>query len=85
MINHFQIFVLVGWVVVESKLDIVILGQELIKLHAKYPHQRFLQLLYNLLMKEYGTANLDDGKLYNLKDSELLEVIKKENYNVYCN
>lgn len=69
----------------ESKLDIVILGQELIKLHAKYPHQRFLQLLYNLLMKEYGTANLDDGKLYNLKDSELLEVIKKENYNVYCN
>lgn len=77
MISHFQIFVLVGWVVVESKLDIVILGQELIKLHAKYPHQRFLQLLYNLLMKEYGTANLDDGKLYNLKDSEFLEVIKK--------
>ena len=77
MINHFQIFVLVGWVVVESKLNIVLLGQELIKLHAKYPHQRFLQLLYNLLMIEYGIANLDDGKLYNLKDSELLEIIKK--------
>lgn len=61
----------------ESKLDIVILGQELIKLHAKYPHQRFLQLLYNVLMIEYGTANLDDGKLYNLKDSEFLQVIKK--------
>ena len=74
-----------GWVVVESKLNIVLLGQELIKLHAKHPHQRFLQLLYNLLTKEYGTADLDQGKLYNLKDSELLEVIKKENYNVYCN
>ena len=61
----------------ESKLDIVILGQELIKLHAKYPHQRFLQLLYNILMKEYDTADLNCGKLYNLKDSELLEVIKK--------
>jgi hypothetical protein len=70
---------------VENKLDIVILGQELIKLHAEHPHQRFLQLLYNILIEEYGTANLDDGKLYNLKDSELLEVIKKENYNVYCN
>ena len=69
----------------ESKLDIVILGQELIKLHAKHPHQRFLQLLYNILMIEYGTANLDDGKLYNLKDSEFLQVIKKENYNVYSN
>lgn len=61
----------------ESKLDIVLLGQELIKLRAKYPHQRFLQLLYNILMIEYGTANLDDGKLYNLKDSEFLQVIKK--------
>lgn len=61
----------------ESKLNIVLLGQELIKLHAKYPHQRFLQLLYNILMREYGTANLDDGKLYNLKDSEFLQVIKK--------
>ena len=68
----------------ESKLDIVILGQELIKLHAKYPHQRFLQLLYNILMKEYGTADLDQGKLYNLKDSELLEVIKKEIYHDNC-
>ena len=61
----------------ESKLDIVILGQELIKLHAKYPHQRFLQLLYNLLMEEYGIADLNQGKLYNLKDSEFLQVIKK--------
>lgn len=69
----------------ESKLDIVLLGQELIKLHAKYPHQRFLQLLYNILMKEYGTADLDQGKLYNLKDLEFLQVIKKENYNVYSN
>lgn len=77
MISHFQIFVLVGWVVVESKLDIVILGQELIKLHAKYSHQRLLQLLYNILMRKYGTANLGDGKLYNLKDSEILEVFKE--------
>ena len=64
-------------VLVESKLDIVVLGQELTKLHAKYPHQRFLQLLYNILMKEYGTADLNCGKLYNLKDSEFLQVIKK--------
>lgn len=58
-------------------LDIVILGEELIELHVRHPHQRLLQLLYNLLMKEYGTANLDDGKLYNLTDDKLLEVIKK--------
>lgn len=58
-------------------LDIVILGEELIDLRVKYPHQRLLQLLYNLLMKEYGTANLNDGKLYNLTDDKLLEVIKK--------
>jgi len=62
---------------VESKLDIVILGQELIELHSKYPHQRFLQLLYNILMRKYGTANLGDGKLYNLEDSEFLALIKK--------
>lgn len=58
-------------------LDIVILGEELIDLRVRYPHQRLLQLLYNVLMKEYGTANLDDGKLYNLTDDKLLEVIKK--------
>jgi len=58
-------------------LDIVILGEELIDLRVKNPHQRLLQLLYNLLMVEYGTANLNDGKLYNLTDDKLLEVIKK--------
>lgn len=58
-------------------LDIVILGEELIDLRVKNPHQRLLQLLYNLLMIEYGTANLNDGKLYNLTDDKLLEVIKK--------
>lgn len=58
-------------------LDIVILGEELIDLRVRYPHQRLLQLLYNVLMKEYGTANLNDGKLYNLTDDKLLEVIKK--------
>jgi hypothetical protein len=58
-------------------LDIVVLGEELIDLRVRYPHQRLLQLLYNILMKEYGTANLDDGKLYNLTDDKLLEVIKK--------
>ena len=77
MINHFQIFVQVELEAVESKLNIVILGQELIKLHSKYPHQRLLQLLYNILMRKYGTANLGDGKLYNLKDSEILEVFKE--------
>lgn len=58
-------------------LDIVMLGEELIDLRVKNPHQRLLQLLYNLLMIEYGTANLNDGKLYNLTDDKLLEVIKK--------
>lgn len=58
-------------------LDIVILGEELIDLRVRYPHQRLLQLLYNILMKEYGTANLNDGKLYNLADDKLLEVIKR--------
>jgi len=62
---------------VESRLDIVILGQELIKLHSKYPHQRFLQLLYNILMKEYGTADLNQGKLYNLKDSEFVNYLRR--------
>ena len=58
-------------------LDIVILGEELIDLRVRHPHQRLLQLLYNVLMKEYGTANLNDGKLYNLTDDKLLEVIKQ--------
>ena len=51
-------------------LDIVILGEELIDLRVRHPHQRLLQLLYNILMKEYGTANLNDGKLYNLTDDK---------------
>ena len=42
-----------------------------------YPHQRFLQLFYNLLYAKYGTADLSDGRLYNLKDEELLEVLKE--------
>ena len=61
----------------ESRLDIVILGQELIKLHSKYPHQRFLQLLYNILMRKYGTADLNQGKLYNLKDSEFVNYLRR--------
>ena len=55
------------------------IGQELVALNVKHSEQRFLQLLYNTLMKEFGTANLDDGKLYNLTDDKLLEVIKKCN------
>lgn len=43
----------------------------------KHPNQRFLQMLYNLLMSKYGTADLNEGKLYNLKDSELFEVFKE--------
>lgn len=43
----------------------------------KHHNQRFLQMFYNVLTARYGTANLDDGKLYNLKDSELFEVVKE--------
>lgn len=46
-------------------------------LWVSYPHQRFLQLLYNVLMKEFDTANLNDGKLYNLTDEKLYEVLKR--------
>ncbi|MBP3886843.1 MAG: hypothetical protein J6F30_04205 [Cellulosilyticum sp.] len=53
------------------------IGQELVALNVKHSEQRFLQLIYNILMKEYGTANLGDGKLYNLTDEELLKVIKQ--------
>lgn len=42
-----------------------------------HPNQRFLQMLYNILKTKYGTADLNEGKLYNLKDSEILEVIKQ--------
>lgn len=42
-----------------------------------HPNQRFLQMFYNLLMSKYGTADLNEGKLYNAKDSEILELLKK--------
>ena len=58
-------------------LDKVNIGQELVALNVKHSEQRFLQLIYNTLMKEFGTANLGDGKLYNLTDEQLLEVIRK--------
>lgn len=44
----------------------------------KHPQQRFLQLLYNLLKTRYGTADLNDGRLYNLENSELLEVLQED-------
>ena len=53
------------------------IGQELVALNVKHSEQRFLQLIYNTLMKEFGTANLGDARLYNLTDDELLKVLKQ--------
>lgn len=53
------------------------IGQALVALSVKHSEQRYLQLLYNTLMKKFGTANLGDGKLYNLDDKELLDIIKQ--------
>ena len=57
-------------------LDKVNIGQELVAMNVKHPEQRFLQFLYNTLMKKFGTANLGDGKLYNLTDDKFLAMIK---------
>lgn len=53
------------------------IGQELVALNVKHPDLRFLQLIYSILMKKFGTANLGDDKLYNLTDKELLDIIKQ--------
>lgn len=81
MINHFQIFVLVGLVLVESRLqEIYRFMDELEAFWVKHPNQRFLQMFYNLLKSNYDTADLNTGKLYNLKDSEFLALIKNTNF-----
>ena len=50
--------------------------EQLEKMWQERPQQRFLQLLYNTLILEYHKSDLNAGELYNLKDEELLEVIK---------
>lgn len=78
MISLYLKSVLGELVVVESRAqEIYHFMDELESFWIKHPNQRFLQMLYNVLTARYGISDLDAGKLYNLKDSELLEVIKK--------
>lgn len=78
MISLYLKSVLGELVVVENRTqEIYHFMDELEAFWIKHPNQRFLQMFFNVLTARYGTANLDDGKLYNLKDSELCEVLKE--------